>query len=219
MQEINPGQSVVVKIPWGRMEETHCPAVSARINTRRPVMVGDRWYWTLFRAVSATRLVCILSTCIHSPQQLHFKHTSLVGLLGEPTQKSGSEYPAAHHLTKQQRHLGQSEAHPYAKLIFKTSRGIALALEWHKSNSWLSHMQSPIHKKWEYSLQVGIFVHLQVFVFIYWWFPHRLEFYKRHMTEWYDSGLHGIWVKSSIFGPNTTENKVMTKLYNRIVSA
>ena len=30
---------------------------------------------------------------------------------------------------------------------------------------------------------------------------------------------HGISVKSSICGSNTTENNVMTKLYNRIVSA
>ena len=30
---------------------------------------------------------------------------------------------------------------------------------------------------------------------------------------------HGILVKSSICGSNTTENNVMTKLYNRIVSA
>ena len=49
----------------------------------------------LFRAVHATRLLCILSTFIHSPQQLHFIHTALVGLPGEPTQKSGSENLAA----------------------------------------------------------------------------------------------------------------------------
>ena len=35
----------------------------------------------------------------------------------------------------------------------------------------------------------------------------------------YDSGIEDIRVKSSIFGPNTTENNMMTKLYNRIVSA
>ena len=39
----------------------------------------------------ATRLLCILPKFIHSPQQLHFKHTALVGLPGEPTQKSGPE--------------------------------------------------------------------------------------------------------------------------------
>ena len=41
----------------------------------------------------------------------------------------------------------------------------------------------------------------------------------KYGTECYDSGVHGIWVKISICGPNTTENNVVTKLYNRIVSA
>ena len=69
-------------------------------------------------------------------------------------------------------------------------------------------------------LQMEIFGHLQFTVIISWWFPHRYEFYKRHRTKCYDSGLLGIWVKSSIIcGPNTTDSNVMTKLYNRIVSA
>ena len=42
-----------------------------------------------------TRLLCILSTFIPSPQQSHFKHTALVSLPGEPTQKSGSTLIAA----------------------------------------------------------------------------------------------------------------------------
>ena len=40
-------------------------------------------------------LLCILSTFIHSPKQLHFKHTALVGLPGEHTQKSDTENLAA----------------------------------------------------------------------------------------------------------------------------
>ena len=92
--------------------ETHCPAVCARINARRPVMVGDRLYWALFRAVSATRLLCILSTFIHWPQQWHFNHIALVGPPGKPTQKVALKTSPQHHVTKQQRHLGKSEAHP-----------------------------------------------------------------------------------------------------------
>ena len=52
-----------------------------------------------------------------------------------------------HHLTKQQRHIGHSEAHPSSNIIFEASRWISLAFKGHESNSWLSHLQSPIHKR------------------------------------------------------------------------
>ena len=64
-----------------------------------------------------------------------------------PTPKVALQTSSQHDLTKHQRHLGQSETHPSSKLIFETSRGISLALRGHKSNSCLSHLQSPIHKR------------------------------------------------------------------------
>ena len=48
------------------------------------------------------------------------------------------------------------QKHPSSKLIFEARRGILLALKWHKYNSWISHLQTPITKE----LQVGIVGHL-----------------------------------------------------------
>ena len=93
----------------------------------------------------ATRLLCILSTCILSPQQLHFKHTALVAYQGSPYRKVALKTSLQDHLTKQQFHLGQ--ARQSSKLIFEISPGISLALRRHNSNSWRSHFQSPIHKR------------------------------------------------------------------------
>ena len=62
-----------------------------------------------------------------------------------PHRKVALKTSPQHHLIEQQRHLGQSEARPSSKLIFETSRWILFALKGHISNSWLSHLQSPIN--------------------------------------------------------------------------
>ena len=74
-----------------------------------------------------------------------------------------------HHLTKQQRDLGQSEAHKSSNVIFEQVVG----------SHWPSEDIHPIagshicRPKFIKELQVGIFGHLQVSVIISWWSPHR----------------------------------------------
>ena len=46
----------------------------------------------------------------------------------DPNRKVALKTSPQHHLTKQQRHFGQSEAHQSSKPIFEASRGISLAL-------------------------------------------------------------------------------------------
>ena len=75
------------------------------------------------------------------------KHTSLAGPTTNPTQKVTIQTSLQHHLTKQQCHFGRSEEHQSSMLIFEARRGISLALREYKSNSWISHFRSLIHKR------------------------------------------------------------------------
>ena len=107
------------------------------------------------------------------------------------------------HLTKQQRHLVQSESYQSSKLIFETSRGISLALRGHKKLALT--FAEPNSKKSSRSGNIRTTISLYNYIFV--------------VSECYDSGLHSILIRNSIFGQNTTEINMMTKLYNCIVSA
>ena len=70
-----------------------------------------------------------------------------MGLPGEPTQKSGSENLAAAPPHKAATPPSPIKSTSIFKAYFGTSRVISLAPREHKSSRWLSHLQSPIHKR------------------------------------------------------------------------
>ena len=115
-------------------------------------------------------------TFIHSPQ--HFKHTALVGLPGEPTQKSGTENrsttsQSSNATLANQKHIS----------LQRLSLKQVVGSHWPSEDINLIAGSHICRAKFIKELQVGIFGHLKVSVIISWWFPHRSNIYKRHRTE------------------------------------